>query len=326
MSTVWLFPGQGTQTVGMGKELFEASPAARHVFERANDALGWDLRKMCFEGPENELVLTAHAQPAILTCSIAALEVLKESVSGLAPPAYAAGHSLGEYTALVAAGALTLEDAVRLVHLRGKAMQASVAAGEGGMAAIMGADAEAVGALCTDAAEGEVLAPANFNAPGQVVIAGHAAAIARATKLAAERKFKAIPLKVSAPFHCALMAPAAGAVAAALENVKVSALAFPIITNVEGAPNRDHHRIRELLVRQVDSPVLWEQSVSWMSAHGVQSGLEIGPGKVLAGLVKRIAKSIKVIGAGSPSDIAKAQEVFSETAQSSTHQTAQPTP
>ncbi len=303
MTTVWLFPGQGTQTVGMGKELFAASSAAREVFERADEALGFPLTKLCFEGPEADLMLTANAQPAILTASIAALAALREAIPDLPDPTYAAGHSLGEYSALVAAGALTLEDAVRLVRLRGKSMQEAVPAGMGGMAAVMGADPEAVAELCADAAKGEVLAPANFNAPGQVVIAGHAGAVARAAALASERKLKAIPLKVSAPFHCSLMGPAAAAVDDALARLPLRAMQFPVVTNVEARPNQDLTRIRELLVKQVDSPVLWEQSVTWMRGYGVDLGLEIGPGKVLAGLVKRTAKSIDVRSAGDVSSI-----------------------
>jgi [acyl-carrier-protein] S-malonyltransferase len=295
MKIAWLFPGQGTQEVGMGKALSAASPAARAYFDRADQALGFSLTELCFEGPLDQLTLTKHAQPAILTASIAALAALKEKRPDLPQPSYAAGHSLGEYSALVAAGALAFEDAVRLVHLRGNAMQEAVPEGHGAMAAVMGGDAEQVGALCAEAAAGDVLAPANFNSPGQIVISGHARAVARALELAPAKKLKAVPLKVSAPFHSALMAPAARAVEAALAQVRVQPLAFPVISNVEARPNSDSARVASLLVRQVDGPVRWEESVAFMAEAGVTSALEIGPGKVLAGLVKRIDKRISVL-------------------------------
>lgn len=282
----------------MGKALFERSAAARRVFERADEALGWSIRRLCFEGPEEELLLTAHAQPAIVTVSIATLEVVRELYPELPRPALAAGHSLGEYSALVAASALSLEDAVRLVHLRGKAMQEAVPEGVGAMAAIMGGDADAVQTLCRDASEGEVVSPANFNAPGQIVIAGHAAAVARASKLAADRKLKAIPLKVSAPFHCSLMAPAALRVREALRDIRLSTPEFPVVSNVEATPNASADRIAELLVRQIDGPVLWEQTIRHMAEASVTRALELGPGKVLAGLVKRIDKRVEVLSVG----------------------------
>ncbi|HEY6077442.1 MAG TPA: ACP S-malonyltransferase [Polyangiaceae bacterium] len=308
MTTAWLFPGQGTQQVGMGKQLFDSSPAARHVWERADAALGFSLTTLCFEGPETELTLTAHAQPAIVTTSIAALAAMREAAPNLPAPSLAAGHSLGEYSALVAAGALAFEDAVRLVHLRGRAMQEAVPEGVGGMAAIMGGDSAAVTSLCHDAAQGEVVSPANFNAPGQIVISGHATAVARAVALAGERKLKAILLKVSAPFHCSLMAPAARRMQAALAEVTPGPLAFPVLPNVEATPNLDPARVSELLVRQVDSPVLWEQTVLAMAEAGVTRGLEIGPGKVLAGLVKRIDKRVNVLSVGDAESVAKVAE------------------
>jgi [acyl-carrier-protein] S-malonyltransferase len=294
MKTAWLFPGQGTQEVGMGKALCEASPAARACFEAADRALGFALSKLCFEGPQEELTLTKNAQPAILTASIAALAAWREASPGLENPSFAAGHSLGEYSALVAAGALAFEDAVRVVHLRGRAMQEAVPEGHGAMAAIMGGEAEQVSALCAEAAAGDVLAPANFNSPGQIVISGSAAAVARAVELAGAKKLKAIPLKVSAPFHSALMAPAARAVEAALAKLVIRPLAFPVVANVDAKPNGDAARVAELLVRQVDGPVRWQESVAFMAEAGVTTAFEVGPGKVLAGLVKRIDKRISV--------------------------------
>jgi len=294
MTLAWLFPGQGSQEVGMGKALAESSAAARRVYERADEALGRSISALCFEGPIEELTRTYNAQPALVTTSIAVLEALRERYPSLPMPLLAAGHSLGEYSALVAAGALKLEDAVRLVELRGRAMQEAVPEGQGAMAAIMGGDRAAVEALCDSAREGDVLAPANFNAPGQVVISGAKAAVARATELSAARKLKAIPLKVSAPFHCSLMAPAAVRVDQALRHLTVAPLSFPVVANVTAQPNSAAESVRELLVRQIDGAVLWEQTISLMAEAGVTRALEIGPGKVLAGLVKRIDKRITV--------------------------------
>lgn len=290
--------------MGMGQELFAHSPRAKEAFERANQALGFSISKLCFEGPESDLVLTKYAQPALVTTSIATLWAVKEAFPDLPDPAYVAGHSLGEYSALVAADSLTIEDAVRLVHIRGTAMQDAVPPGEGGMAAIMGGDAAAVQSLCEDAAEGECLAPANFNAPGQIVIAGAKAAIERAQALAKERGLKAIALNVSAPFHCSLMQPAAERVAAALADIVVSAPRFPVVANVTAEPNSNAAAVRELLVKQVASAVRWETSVSLMAQAGVRQALELGPGKVLAGLVKRIHKDLAVLSVGGAADIA----------------------
>jgi [acyl-carrier-protein] S-malonyltransferase len=285
----FIFPGQGSQYPGMGKELAGNFSAARLVFEEANDALGEDLASLCFNGPEEDLKLTANTQPAILTTSIAALRVVQEE-TGLAP-AFAAGHSLGEYSALVCAGALSFADAVRTVRQRGRFMQEAVPVGVGAMAAIIGLEAEALDEVCREAARGEVVSPANFNSPGQVVIAGHAAAVARAVDLAKERGAKrALPLPVSAPFHCALMVPAGERLQAVLEGIPVGALQVPVVTNVEATPNEDASRVRSLLVEQVSAPVRWDASVRAMANSGVERYIEIGPGKVLTGLVKRIVK------------------------------------
>lgn len=298
----FLFPGQGSQAPGMGKELHDAEPAARAVFEEADEALGMKLSTLCFEGPEAELSLTANTQPAILTTSIAALAVLRQR-TGLVP-AVAMGHSLGEFSALVAVGALRFADAVRLVRLRGQAMQEAVPAGTGAMAAVIGASEEEVEALCAEAAQGgRVCSPANENGGGQIVVAGHAEAIERLAALAKDRKRRAVPLKVSAPFHCALMQPAAERLATALREIAIGPMTAPVVTNVEAEPNQDPSRVAELLVRQVTSRVRWEASVRKAVHMGVGRSIEVGHGKVLAGLVRRIAPEIDVKGAGSPADI-----------------------
>ena len=304
MSIAWFFPGQGSQAVGMGKEVHDASTAARRVFEEADEALGEKLSKLIFEGPIEELTLTANTQPAIVTVSVAVLATLREKFPHLERPAFAAGHSLGEYSALVAAGGLSLADAVRLVRARGRAMQEAVPAGTGAMAAVMGLEPDPVREICKEASiDGEVVSPANFNAPGQIVIAGHKGAVSRASELVSSRKGKAIPLNVSAPFHCALMAPAARVVEDKLSSVAISALAFPIVANVDAQPNQDASQVKDRLVRQVDGAVRWEESVRFMFEHGVTQALEIGPGKVLAGLSKRVAKELKVLSVGDPGSI-----------------------
>lgn len=301
----WLFPGQGSQAVGMGKALAEWSTRARAVYAAADDALGFALSVLCFEGPEDRLTQTENAQPAIVTTSIALLEALREVYPELPSPAYAAGHSLGEYSALVAAGALDLADAVRIVRERGRAMQVAVPAGEGGMAAVMGASDEQIVQLCIEASAGEVLSPANFNAPGQVVIAGAQSAVDRAVELAKTLKLKAIPLKVSAPFHCSLMAPAGASVARSLSGVALANPAFPVVANVDAQPNRSKDRIADLLVRQVDSPVRWQASIQTIADAGVTHALELGPGKVLAGLVKRIDKRVSVLSVNDQESVEK---------------------
>ena len=303
----WVFPGQGSQTVGMGRALADADATARAVFAEADDAVGFSLSRLCFEGPKDELTLTANAQPAILATSIAALRVL-EARSGRRPDVVA-GHSLGEYSALVAAGALRLGDAVRLVHLRGRFMQEAVAPGEGAMAAILGLGADAVADACREAAAGEVVSPANLNGGGQVVIAGHKAAVDRACAVAKTRGAKrAIPLAVSAPFHCALMQPAADRLARELEQIDVRRPSVPVVTNVEAKPNQEASRVRELLTRQVTAPVRWEESVQCLAAMGVEEVVEVGAGNVLGGLVRRIAPGIRVHAAGTPDEIAAIPE------------------
>ncbi len=292
----------------MGRALAGAVPAAAQVFERADRALGFSIQALCFEGPEAELTLTKNTQPAIVTTSLAVLAAIRAAHPDLPAPAFAAGHSLGEYSALVAAGTLTLEDAVRIVHLRGRAMQEAVPEGVGAMAAVMGGDRAAVEALCAEAAQGEVVSPANFNAPGQIVISGHKGAVDRAAALAGSKKLKAIPLKVSAPFHCALMAPAARAVEAALAELQLHTPSFPVIANVSARPNADAASAKALLVRQIDGPVLWEQTIQSMAESGVTHALEIGPGKVLAGLAKRIDKRVAVLSVSDLDGIAKISE------------------
>ncbi len=308
MSYAWLFPGQGAQVIGMGKELFDSSPAAKAVFQEADEALGFSISKLCFEGPDSDLLLTKNTQPAIVTTSVAALAALKEKLPELPAPSFVAGHSLGEYSALVAAGALALADAVKLVHIRGQAMQEAVPSGVGGMAAIMGGDAQAVEQLCLDAAEGAALSPANFNAPGQIVIAGATEAIERAAVLAKNRSLKAIILKVSAPFHCSLMRPAAEKVKAALSQINIQQPLISLIANVDAAVHDDPNDIPELLIRQVDSAVLWDRSIQLMVREGVNQALELGPGKVLTGLARRIDKSLKVKNVGSPDAISEVLE------------------
>lgn len=298
----FLFPGQGSQHAGMGKDLAENFPVARQVFEEANDALGVDLASLCFNGPEEDLKLTANTQPAILTTSIAALRVLETEI-GIAPNC-AAGHSLGEYSALVCAGALNFADAVRIVRQRGTFMQEAVPLGTGAMAAILGLDKETLERVCRDAALGQVVSPANFNSAGQVVIAGNTEAVDRAMNLAKEHGAKrALPLPVSAPFHCSLMIPAGERLADVLADIKVGDMTVPVITNVEATPNQDASRVCQLLVDQVSAPVLWEDTIACMINLEVERYIEIGPGKVLAGLVKRMAKDSTIQNVQNVSDI-----------------------
>jgi [acyl-carrier-protein] S-malonyltransferase len=283
----FIFPGQGSQYVGMGKELAEHFPVAQETFDEANDVLGFDLQRLCFEGPEDELKLTATTQPSILTVSIAALRVLGQEVGWHAD--YLAGHSLGEFSALVAAEAMSFRDAVKMVRLRGQFMQEAVPVGSGGMAAVLGLERPQVEELCQRAAQGEVLTPANFNSPGQIVISGEMRAIERGIAMAQEMGAKkAVLLQVSAPFHSPLMVTAGQRLGAELSQIEITELTIPVVTNVEAEPNTAKDRVRDLLVRQMSSPVRWEDSVNRMIQLGVERFVEIGPGRVLLGLLRRI--------------------------------------
>jgi len=287
MSTAFLFPGQGSQSTGMGLDLNEHSVAAREVFAEADEALGFPLSKLCFEGPDEELQLTANTQPAILAASIAAHRALSDAVQ----VSYVAGHSLGEYSALVAAGSLTLGDGLRLVRRRGQLMQEAVPIGHGAMAAILGLEAQAVAEACEQVAQGEVCAAANFNTPIQTVIAGNRGAVERAVEECKRRGAKrAVMLKVSAPFHSRLMAPAQEGMTPLLNSTEFRDPTVPVITNVDGAVCTTGAAAREALIRQVTAPVQWTRSVEELLSRGVDSFVEIGPGKVLIGLVRSIAK------------------------------------
>jgi len=286
MTIAFLFPGQGSQAVGMGKGFYESSPGAKAVFEEANAALGFDLARLVFEGPEAELALTANTQPAVLTTSVAAVAACAER--GLRP-ALTAGHSLGEYTALVVAGALRFSDAVRIVRKRGEFMQDAVPVGTGAMAAIMGIELGAVEQVCAEAARGEVVEIANVNSALQIVIAGHRAAVERAVALATERGGKmSVMLPVSAPFHCSLMTPAGAKLARELDAAQVADPAVPVVRNVDAGVTRKAADVRPFLLRQVASPVRWTECVLRLAAEGATAFVEVGPGRVLSGLLRRI--------------------------------------
>ena len=306
MNRAFVFPGQASQAVGMGAELAAAYAAARELFEEVDDALAQRLSKLMFEGPEDELMLTENAQPAIVAVSLAVVRVL-EREGGIRLPEkgrFVAGHSMGEYSALGATGAFSVVDAVRLVKRRGQAMQRAVPVGEGAMAALIGLDLDSAREVAEAAAEDEVCAPANDNAPGQVVLSGHRAAVERAVEIAAQRGARrAIMLPVSAPFHCSLMAPAAEVMAEALAEVAMPPPSLALVANVTAAPVEDPESIRGFLVQQVTAMVRWRESVLRMKEEGVETLVELGTGKILSGLIRRIDRDLQVANAGTPEEI-----------------------
>jgi [acyl-carrier-protein] S-malonyltransferase len=305
----FIFPGQGSQNPGMGKELADRFPAARQVFEEADEALGFALSELCFNGPAEELQLTENTQPAILATSIAALRAMESE--GFPQPGFVAGHSLGEYSALVAAGSVSLTDAVKTVRARGRYMQEAVPLGTGAMAAILGSDLETVNAACADASHGQVCSAANINSPGQIVIAGDAAAIDRAIELLKVRGAKrAVKLNVSAPFHCALMKPAQDRLAVDLNKIDFKDLAMPLVTNVDAAAVNKGDEARDALVRQVSQTVRWLESVEFLAKQGVQTLIEIGPGKVLSGLVRQINRELRCLNVEDESSLRATREAL----------------
>lgn len=306
MANAFVFPGQGSQAVGMGRELAEAFPVARHLFEEVDDALSQKLSTLMFEGPEDQLTLTENAQPALMAVSLATLRVL-EAEGGLdlaAKGAFVAGHSLGEYSALAAAGAFSVADAARLLKRRGLAMQRAVPVGVGAMAALLGAELPLAEELAAAAASDQVCAAANDNGGGQVVLSGHKEAIDRLPELAKARGVKRVmPLSVSAPFHCALMQPAADEMQEALARIAIAPPRLPVVANVTARAESDPEAIRDLLVRQVTGLVRWRESVLWLKEQGVATLIELGQGKVLSGLVKRIDKEMTGVACGTPADV-----------------------
>lgn len=302
MTRAYVFPGQGAQTIGMGRALADTWPEARAVFDEVDDALGQKLSALIWEGDIETLTLTENAQPALMATSIAALRALQ--AEGAAPPDFVAGHSLGEYSALCAAGSIGVADAARLLRVRGRAMQAAVPVGVGAMAALLGMDYAAASAVAADAAQGEVCQAANDNDPAQVVVSGHKAAVERAVEIAKARGAKrALLLPVSAPFHCALMQPAAAVMAEALAAVTIAAPTCPVVVNVRAEAVTEPDRIRDLLVAQVTGAVRWRESVEWMARAGVTDYWEIGAGKALSGMIKRIAAGATTRAVGTPEDV-----------------------
>jgi [acyl-carrier-protein] S-malonyltransferase len=310
MKLAFLFPGQGSQKVGMGAELARAFPAARRVFEEADEALGFSLSRLCFEGPEEDLRLTANTQPATLATSIAALRAFESECSLTA--VLAAGHSLGEYSALVAAGALSLADALIVVRERGRLMQEACPAEQGTMAALIGLDIAAVKAICDEVSiGGEIAVPANLNAPGQIVISGNAGAVRRALEIAKGRSGPAsVELKVSAPFHCSLMQPARDGMAPLLDQLNVDPPKFGVIANVTAEINRDAAQVKFLLLEQITAPVRWEESMGTLAREGITETVELGAGRVLAGLMRRINRNVKVRAAEDPASIRAAMHAL----------------
>ena len=288
-----VFPGQGSQSPGMGKDLAEKFTVARRVFEEADDALGFAISRLCFEGPAEDLQLTENTQPAILTVSVAAFRVMEEA--GIEAPAFVAGHSLGEYSALVAAGALSLSDAVRTVRARGQYMQEAVPVGTGAMAAVLGGELGDIQRICQEARQDQVCSIANFNSPGQTVIAGNTEAVDRAIELLSGVAKRVIKLKVSAPFHCALMKPAQDRLAVDLERLRFNEPAMPVVTNVDVRPTTAPGELRDALVRQVSSPVRWLESMQLLMQQGVATFVEAGPGKVLSGLMRQTSREVKTL-------------------------------
>ncbi len=303
MARAFVCPGQGAQSIGMGKDLADAYPAAKAIFQEVDEALGESLSSLIWEGDIETLTLTQNAQPALMATSMAAFRALEAEGVTIAAADFVAGHSLGEYSALAMAGALTVTDTARLLRLRGQAMQAAVPVGVGAMAALLGLDFDAVTEVATEAAQGDVCQAANDNDPGQVVVSGHKAAVERAVDIAKARGAKrAVLLPVSAPFHCALMAPAADKMAEALANTTISAPAVPVVANVSAEAISDPDTIRQLLVEQVTGSVRWRESVQWMAANGVTDVWEIGAGKALSGMIRRIEKTINCTAVGTSED------------------------
>jgi len=305
MATAFIFPGQGSQAVGMGKALAHAVPAARSVFDEVDEALGERLSAVIWEGPADELTRTRNAQPALMAVSMAVIRALEsEGITVAGDGSYVAGHSLGEYSALAAAGSLSISEAARLLRIRGDAMQEAVPEGVGAMAAVLGLELAAVEVIAAEAAtKDEVCEVANDNAPGQVVVAGHKSAVERATAIARQQGARALPLAVSAPFHCALMQPAAEVMAHALASAQIHAPVVPLVPNVLAAPLRDPTQIRQRLVEQVTGTVRWRESIAWLGDNGITRLVEVGAGKVLTGLARRIVPDMAASQVGTPDEV-----------------------